>query len=101
MASKTPKPLEIKQFYILLALSKEPMHGYALHRQALSDSDSALYFSFTSLYRILGQLVARGYVEGRGGEPQRYGLTPAGRRRLRVEAADWRRAGQLASQRID
>lgn len=104
--SKTPKPLEVKQFYVLLALAREPMHAYAIFEQALSDSSVSLYFSLTSLTRILGQLQNAGMVEDRGTFPHGirdvpiYALAAAGRRRLQAAAGSLQVAVSLAGERL-
>jgi DNA-binding PadR family transcriptional regulator len=99
-----PTPLELKKFYILLALANGPLHGYALHAPALSDSRSSLYFSYTSLYRLLQDLVARGLIEGSTPANTQalktYKLTTKGHARLRLEAESLRQATQIAAQRL-
>jgi DNA-binding PadR family transcriptional regulator len=104
--SKTPKPLELKQFYVLLALSKEPMNAYAVHAQVLSDSHSSLYFSFTSLRRILEGLVRRDFAKLNGAylqgmkEIPTYAITLGGIRLLKAASTNLLDASMLAKQRL-
>ena len=99
--SRLPQPMDPKEFYILLALSYEPMHGYAIQRQIELDSRSALHFYPASFYRILERLHVRGLIEvARQHSPVTYSLTERGRRTLKFEADGWRDAGRLAQQRL-
>jgi DNA-binding PadR family transcriptional regulator len=105
-ASKLPTPLEICRFYILLALSKGPMHGYAIARQALEDSSDPLYFRAATLSRMLQDLERRGWVEkivsrySEGPARTEYRMTLAGRKYLRMEVVHLEDAGRLARQRL-
>ncbi|MDB5178518.1 MAG: transcriptional regulator, PadR-like family [Patescibacteria group bacterium] len=107
--SRFPQPLDTKQFYILLALSLEPMHGYAVHEQILTDTKGTFYFYPASLYRLLVELSKQGLVEvvrqerglgGVGATRTVYRLTGQGRRMLKSEGVQWQDAGRLAARRV-
>jgi PadR family transcriptional regulator PadR len=100
--SKLPEPLDPKQFYILLALSAGPMHGYAIGRQTARDSQNALHLYPATLYRLLEVMARRGLVEIAYAEGKRtaYRLTLAGQRRLKAEGVGWSDAAQAVRQRV-
>lgn len=106
MAGKTLAPLEPKRFFVLLALSKEPMHAYAVHEQAVIDSASSLYLSFASLRRILAAFEQSGHVlqaqPHRVGphDIPRYALTPRGQQLLKMTAARLESAAMLVRRRV-
>src|SRR5689334_19389692 len=98
--------LETKRFYILLALSKEPMHAFAIREQALSDSHAALILSLTSLRRILNELLRRKFITELEARPfaQRevpiYDISPAGQRMLKYASVTLADATALARRRL-
>lgn len=79
---------------ILKALTWGPRHGYAVARwiehtsQSLQVLDGALY---TSLHRmeVRGWVSASWGISDKSRRAKFYTLTPAGRKRLSAEAADW------------
>jgi DNA-binding PadR family transcriptional regulator len=93
-----PTPLNLKQFYILLALADRPLHGYAIYQQIINDSRQSLYISFTSLYRLLKVMTARGLIESQANAT--YTLTHVGRQRLTFAVNDLQTAATLAYQRL-
>lgn len=82
---------------ILKALSWEPTHGYGVARWIEQATDDALSVEEGSLYPALHRLEARGFVSTDWGVSENnrrarfYTLTKAGRSRLKVETASWRR----------
>ncbi len=96
-----PVPLPLMQgtldLLVLRTLASGPMHGYGIamsvHHQTVGDlaiEDAALY---QALHRLDRQALVE--AEWRPSENNRraryYTLTRAGRKRLREEAANWRR----------
>ncbi len=104
--SKVPVPMEICRFYIMLALSKEPMHGYAIAEQVLGDSLGSLYFRSSTLSRMLRDLEGRGWVErvpayfSEGPARITYALTDSGRKYVKAEAGNLWHATGLARRRL-
>ena len=73
------------------------MHGYGIATLVRERTDGDLAIEDAALYQALHRLDRQGLVEAewRASENNRraryYTLTPAGRKRLREEAANWRR----------
>jgi DNA-binding PadR family transcriptional regulator len=97
------RPLKTQYFQILLALSQRDLHGYAIQRAVLDQTDEQVMLWPAMLYRSLGKLEEGGLIqaaEAPDDEPdderrQYYALTDEGRQRLREEAemlARWVRA---------
>ncbi len=82
---------------ILKILDLEPRTGWAISQRLRQMSGEALQVSHGSLYPALHKLEHEGWIlgewkESATGRPAKfYRLTPAGRRQLRVEAANWTR----------
>ena len=82
---------------ILKAVSLKPMHGYGVLLRIGQISRNALEVPQGSLYPALYRLEHQGLIEADWGESDNnrkarfYRLTPAGRRRLKEEAASWQR----------
>ena len=80
---------------ILKILDLEPRTGWAISQRLRQMSNETLQASHGSLYPALHKLEYEGWIAGvwresPGGRPAKvYSLTPAGRRQLRVEAANW------------
>jgi DNA-binding PadR family transcriptional regulator len=55
-------PLKPVEFLILLALSEEDMHGYALTREIGERSDETIRLEPGNLYRVLKRLLADGLI---------------------------------------
>ena len=72
-----------------------PVHGYAIAARLEQTSNGALQLNMGTLYPALMRLEQRGFLKGAWGvtdtnrKARFYSLTPAGRRRLEVEKADW------------
>jgi len=100
-------PLKPQYFQILLALSQRDLHGYAIQRAVLDQTDEQVKLWPAMLYRSLSKLEEAGLIGGVDApddEPdderrQYYALTEDGRVRLREEAemlARWARAVEQA-----
>jgi len=82
---------------ILKAVSLAPLHGYGVLLRIGQISNNALEIPQGSLYPALYRLEHQGLIEAEWGESDNkrkarfYRLTPAGRRRLKEEAAGWNR----------
>lgn len=97
------RPLKTQYFHILLALSERELHGYAVQRAVLDQTDGQMKLWPATLYRSLGKLEEAGLIRASAApddEPdderrQYYALTEDGRQRLQEEAAmlaRWARA---------
>lgn len=82
---------------ILKAVSLRPLHGYGVLLRIRQISNDALDVPQGSLYPALYRLEHQGLITSEWGESENkrkaryYKLTPAGRRRLRVEQTNWNR----------
>jgi transcriptional regulator len=82
---------------ILKAVSLRPLHGYGVLLRIQQISGNALKVPHGSLYPALYRLEHQQLIAAEWGESDNnrkakfYTLTPAGRRRLREEAAAWKR----------
>jgi PadR family transcriptional regulator PadR len=83
---------------ILKALRRGgPMHGYGVSVLIRQWSDEVLQVEQGSLYPALYRLEERGWIEAEWGTSENnrrakfYRLTPAGRKQLETETAQWRR----------
>jgi PadR family transcriptional regulator PadR len=82
---------------ILKAVSLRPLHGYGVLLRIQQISGDALQIPQGSLYPALYRLEHQGLIVAEWGESENkrrakyYTLTAAGKRRLKVETADWNR----------
>jgi PadR family transcriptional regulator PadR len=82
---------------ILKAVSLAPLHGYGVLLRIRQISGEALDIPQGSLYPALYRLEHQELIAAEWGQSENnrkakfYTLTPAGRRRLREETADWNR----------
>ena len=82
---------------ILKAVSLKPLHGYGVLLRIQQISGDALEIPQGSLYPALYRLEQQELIAAEWGTSDNnrkakfYSLTPAGRRRLREEAASWNR----------
>jgi PadR family transcriptional regulator PadR len=78
-----------------------PLHGYALAARLEQVSQGALQLNMGTLYPGLMRLEQRGFVRGKWGltdnnrKARYYTLTPAGRRQLASEKAEWDRMASI------
>ena len=82
---------------VLKTLSWGPSHGYGIARWIRESSGETFRILDGALYTALHRLEERGAVESEWGHTEQgkrakfYRLTPAGRRELRAQAAQWER----------
>lgn len=82
---------------ILRTLASGPMHGYAIAKRIRAASREALAIEEGSLYPALNRMLVKGWLAAEWGvsETNRkarfYRLTPAGRKQLQQEAAEFNR----------
>lgn len=82
---------------ILRTLAAGPMHGYAIAKRIRAASRDALSIEEGSLYPALNRMLVKGWLAAEWGvsESNRkarfYRLTPAGRKQLQQEAAEFNR----------
>ena len=80
-----------------LERSAEPMHGYGIALYLKRISQEVLQVEEGSLYPALQRLAIKGWVKAEWGQSDNnrrarfYKLTPAGRKQLKQEAADFER----------
>jgi PadR family transcriptional regulator PadR len=80
---------------VLKALSWGPMHGFGISSWVETQTGGSLVMDDGALYQVLHRLEAREYVEPEWGVTENnrkaryYKLTPAGRKYLRDEIAQW------------
>ncbi|MEM7416001.1 MAG: PadR family transcriptional regulator [Gemmatimonadota bacterium] len=102
-----PRPLKPQYFQILLALKGGELHGYAIQRAVLKQTDDQVRLWPAMLYRSLGKLEEAGLIAEStppADEPDDerrvyYAITTEGLERLREEAemlARWVSAAQDA-----
>lgn len=101
------RPLKPQYFQILLALSQRELHGYAIQRAVLEQTDDQLRLWPAMLYRSLAKLEEGDLIRQVPAPPDEpederrlyYALTDAGRVRLQDEAemlARWAAAARGA-----
>jgi PadR family transcriptional regulator PadR len=82
---------------ILRVLASEPLHGYAIARRISQLSRDELSVEEGSLYPALQKVLIKGWVKAApamsdtGRSVREYRLTPAGRKQLDLERANYRR----------
>lgn len=81
---------------ILRALEAGKLHGYGVVSHIEARTGSAFRIEDGALYQALHRMQERGWVDSEWGHAESgkrarfYWLTPAGRKQLAREAADWR-----------
>jgi DNA-binding PadR family transcriptional regulator len=87
-------PLKTQWFHILLSLAGGEQHGYAIMQEVLDRTDGRLRLWPATLYGSIKRLIEAGLIEESDERPapelddarrRYYGLTPLGRRVLKVE----------------
>ncbi len=82
---------------ILKTLALEPMHGWRIAQRIRQVSGEVLQVNQGALYPALHRLEQSGWIKAKWGESDNnrrakfYSLTPAGRRYLEQEQANWQR----------
>ena len=101
------KPSDLVQgtldLLILKTISLEPKHGWAIAKRIQQVSREVLQVQQGSLYPALHRLQRKGLLKsewkesGNGPMAKIYSLTPAGRKQLQEEMAQWQRySGAIA-----
>lgn len=92
---------------ILRVVAREPLHGYAIAQRIAERSSGELSVEEGSLYPALQKLLLKGWVKAApaisetGRAVRIYRITPAGRRRLESERANYRRLSQAIDAVLD
>src|SRR5712691_2546530 len=82
---------------VLRTLSRGPLHGYAIARRIKDASDDSLQIEDGSLYPALNRMLVKGWLAAEWGISENnrkarfYKLTPAGRKQLGLETAEFNR----------
>jgi transcriptional regulator len=85
---------------VLKALSRGPMHGYAVARWIQQSSEDALQVEEGSLYPALYRMERRAWITSEEGlsennrKARHYKLTRMGRRQLAAESSNWDRLAE-------
>ena len=85
---------------VLKALSRGPMHGYAVARWIQQTSDEALQVEEGSLYPALYRMERRAWITSEEGlsennrKARHYKLTRMGRKQLEAESSNWDRVAE-------
>ena len=85
---------------VLKALSRGPMHGYAVARWIQQTSDDALQVEEGSLYPALYRMERRAWITSEEGlsennrKARHYKLTRIGRKQLEAESSNWDRLAE-------
>jgi transcriptional regulator len=80
-----------------------PLHGYRIARRIEQISGDQLTLNQGTLYPAMVKLEQMGWIASRWGQSDSgrrikiYSLTPAGRKRLHAEEAEWQRATRIVA----
>ena len=95
------KPTDLVQgtldLLILKTLALEPMHGWGIAQRIRQVSKEVLQVNQGALYPALHRLEQNAWIKAKWGESENnrrakfYSLTPAGRKYLEREEANWKR----------
>ncbi|MDE3135137.1 MAG: PadR family transcriptional regulator [Acidobacteriota bacterium] len=95
------KPTDLVQgtlaLLILKTIANQPMHGWAIGQRIRQVSREVLQVNQGALYPTLHRLEQNGWIKAKWGESDNnrrakfYSLTPAGRKYLEKEQANWQR----------
>lgn len=95
------KPSDLVQgtldLLVLKTLGLEPMHGWGIAQRIRQTSGEVLQVNQGALYPALHRLEQNGWIRAKWGESENnrrarfYSLTPAGRKYLEREEANWQR----------
>jgi len=101
--------VNLLEYYVLLALSSGPRHGYAIKDAVAADSGGAETPRAGNLYRVIARLITAGWLRESSsadatpnpGVPRRYyALTAAGRRALAEQTVRLKEAARSAEKRL-
>jgi transcriptional regulator len=88
---------------ILRVVALEPMHGWAIAHRIRQMSEEQLKVGQSALYPALHKLEQQGWIEAEWAQSENnrrakyYRLTPAGRKALKAETAQWERLSAAVS----
>jgi PadR family transcriptional regulator len=101
------KPTDLVQgtlgLLLLRVLALEPMHGWAIAQRIRQMSNEQLRVGQSALYPALHKLEQQGWIEAEWAPSENnrrakyYKLTPAGRKALKAETAEWERLSAAIS----
>ena len=99
------KPLSEPVLWILVSLSHEPRHGYGLMKDVETLSEGRVRLSTGTLYGAIRRLVEDDWIEPVASgdtvrDKQAYGLTSAGRARLKREVGRLAHVTRMAATRL-
>jgi DNA-binding PadR family transcriptional regulator len=77
-------PLPAATFHILLAVTDEPRHGYAISQDIAARTNGAIKMSFGTLYRSIQRMLEQGLLEEVRGPSRAAGRDDERRRYYRV-----------------
>ena len=89
---------------VLKALTRGPLHGYAVARWIRDTTDDALQIEEGALYTALHRMAKRGWIESSWGLSENnrkakfYGLTAAGEKQFRKGSETWARYAEAVFQ---
>jgi PadR family transcriptional regulator PadR len=92
---------------VLRVLKTQPLHGYAIAQRIRVLSAEELSVEEGSLYPALQKLLLKGWVKAEwrasdsGRQVREYRITPAGRRQLDAEMAEYRRRASAIGVLLD
>jgi DNA-binding PadR family transcriptional regulator len=104
----TQTPLTESTYFILLSLSPEPKHGYAIMKDVQTLSEERIVLSTGTLYGALKRLLDLGWIvrlddadpKGNVRDRKVYKLSQYGRRVLKDEIARLNKLVNAANQRV-
>lgn len=100
MPEKSDLPQGTLDLLILRVIALGPIHGYGIAQRMQQISRDVVQVQQGSLYPALHRLEDRGFVASKwrasetGRDAKFYQLTPAGRRQLEAETANWTRLAE-------
>jgi PadR family transcriptional regulator len=107
MPRETGLPLGTLAMLILRVVSTRPLHGYAIAQQIHLLSREELTVEEGSLYPALQKLLLKGWLKAQwtksetGRDIREYRITPAGKKQLDVELAEYRRMSKAIETLLD
>jgi len=107
MPRETGLPPGTLMMLVLRVLKTHPLHGYAIAQRIHLLSAEQLRVEEGSLYPALQKLLVKGWVKAAwrasesGRQVREYRITPAGRRQLEAEVAEYRRMASAIGVLLD
>lgn len=107
MTSETPLLRGTLDVLVLKALALQELHGLGVSRRIEQMTDGAYVIRPGSLFPALHRMEDAGWLESSWGESENnrrakfYNLTPAGRRALERETAEWKRVASVMTMALE